>query len=468
MARNVYMTAGKKRLIDFMTDNKDRHFSVDEIAEELPGVGKSSVYRMVSKLHQEGVLRRFETDGMSSFVYQYVEQDEACEHHFHLKCADCGRIIHMECDELEKVKNHIEAEHGFSIGVKNSMIYGICQDCRSGERSHHRKGCKCSACKCIVSVIMVMVLLFSLLLSGCTGGVSSENDGKLKIVTTIFPQYDFVREIMGEEIINDPDSNAEVSMLIKPGAESHTFMPSTEDMLKIEQCDILICVGGETDAWVDEEILPSVDMSKKKVLYLTDMVELLCAESEHDHEEHEHGHDSDVDDHVWTSPENAKIIVNEIATVMSDVDKDNAETYKVNAEAYCSELEALSDDFEEMIGNAPRKKIVIGDRFPFLYFAKEYGLDYIAAFKGCSSSSEPTLSVVNDLVTEVKNSNLPVVFAIEFSNGKTADGICNATGAKRLLLHSCHNVTTKEFEEGEGYLSLMRQNLENLREALYE
>jgi zinc transport system substrate-binding protein len=103
-----------------------------------------------------------------------------------------------------------------------------------------------------------------------------------------------------------------------------------------------------------------------------------------------------------------------------------------------------------------------------LYFAEEYGLDYLAAFKGCSSSSEPTLSVVNDLVTEVKNSNLPVVFAIEFSNGKTADAICNATGAKRLLLHSCHNVTVEEFEEGQGYLSLMRQNLENLREALYE
>ncbi|MBQ8026944.1 MAG: transcriptional repressor, partial [Clostridia bacterium] len=269
MARNVYMTAGKKRLIEFMTENKDRHFSVDEIAEELPGVGKSSVYRMVSKLHQEGVLRRFETEGMSSFVYQFVEQNEACEHHFHLKCADCGKIIHMECHELEKVKKHIEAEHGFSIGVKNSMIYGICQDCRSGESRHHRKGCKCSACKCVVSVVMVLVLLFSLLLSGCTGGVAAENDGKLKIVTTIFPQYDFVREILGEEIINDPDSNAEVSLLIKPGAESHTFMPSTEDMLKIEQCDLLICVGGETDSWVDEEILPSVDMSKKKVLYLT-------------------------------------------------------------------------------------------------------------------------------------------------------------------------------------------------------
>lgn len=136
MSRNVYITSGKKQLIDFLMQNKDRHYTVDEIAEELPAVGKSSVYRIVGKLHQDGTLRRFETEGSSSFVYQYVESSEACENHFHLKCVDCGRIIHMECDRLNSIKQHIRSEHGFIIGTKNSIIYGQCVDCSS-------KQCKC-------------------------------------------------------------------------------------------------------------------------------------------------------------------------------------------------------------------------------------------------------------------------------------------------------------------------------------
>jgi len=130
MARSVYMTSGKKKLIDFMRENRDRHFTVDEIAEELPEIGKSSIYRIVAKLHGDGVLRRFETEGVGSFVYQYVEHSAACEHHFHLKCENCGRILHMECRELDKVKSHIEEEHGFIIGKGNAIIYGLCAACR--------------------------------------------------------------------------------------------------------------------------------------------------------------------------------------------------------------------------------------------------------------------------------------------------------------------------------------------------
>jgi Fur family ferric uptake transcriptional regulator len=140
MARSVYMTAGTKQIIDFMVENRNKHFCVDEIAAALPDTAKSSVYRIVAKLHSEGLLRRFETEGMSSFVYQYIEQTEDCAHHFHLKCEQCGRIIHMECSELEKTRNHIAAEHGFIIGTGNSIIYGVCSECRGdkgGLKCHH-------------------------------------------------------------------------------------------------------------------------------------------------------------------------------------------------------------------------------------------------------------------------------------------------------------------------------------------
>lgn len=310
-----------------------------------------------------------------------------------------------------------------------------------------------------VATLLVLVSALGILsFSSCkTEKIDCGEDGVLDIVTTIFPQYDFVREIAGDVPCN-------ITMLITPGAESHTFMPTVEDMVLIEQCDLFICAGGEIDSWVDSEILPAIDMSEKKILYLTDMVELICSDSQHHEHEHEEGEDYDA--HVWTSPVNARRIAEELCTAMCELDPDNAESYKANKEAFCGELTKLDNDFAALAKNERKKTIVVGDRFPFLYLAEEYGFSYVAAFEGCSSSSEPTLSVINELVTTVKENESSVVFCIEFSNGKTADAICAATGAERRLLHSCHNVTREEFEAGEGYISLMRKNLENLEEAL--
>ncbi len=325
---------------------------------------------------------------------------------------------------------------------------------------------------CLITTVLLVLMLitFSSCIRTEKQGDSASNDGKLNIVTTIFPQYDFVREIAGLSSAADGEGLCNVSMLVKPGAESHTFMPSVEDLVKIEQCDLMICVGGDTDSWVDSEILPAIDMSGKKVLYLTEMTETVCLESEHSHEhtDDEANCHGETDDHVWTSPVNAKLITKQICDAMCELDSKNEAVYRKNAENYCKKLDSLDTAFKELIVNAPQNTVVIGDRFPFAYFAKEYGLEYYAAFKGCSSSSEPTLSVINELVEVVKDNQITAVFTIEFSNGKTAEAICKETGAKRLTLHSCHNVTKQELESNEGYYSLMQKNLENLREALYE
>lgn len=314
----------------------------------------------------------------------------------------------------------------------------------------------------------VIILVIVSCAAGC-GAAQKNSDGaeKLKIVTTIFPQYDFARAIAGDSGLCD------ITMLITPGAESHSFQPSVSDMLKIEQCDILICAGGDIDSWVQREIMPSIDMSGKTVLYMKDMVEgILCApESNHGHSGDDEDHDehgAGTDDHVWTSLANAKTIVENICDAMCSADGKNEALYLKNAEAYINQLGELDREFKNMFDGATRKTIVVGDRFPFVYFAEEYGLAYKAAFSGCSSSSEPALSTINELVNVVNENHIPVVFCIEFSDGKTADAICKATGARRLVLHSCHNVSKEDFENGITYIELMRQNFDNITEAVYE
>lgn len=319
--------------------------------------------------------------------------------------------------------------------------------------------------------ICSLIILCAVFLLGCNSANTEKNEDKLSIVTTIFPQYDFVREIAGD--------NVNLTMLLKPGSESHSYEPTPKDIITIQNCDVFIYVGGESESWA-EDILDSLDTEKIKIISLLDCVDVVeeviveGMEHNHDHahveqDEHEqdkHAKEVEYDEHVWTSPKNAIKIVNRINDTLCSLDEKNKDIYNKNTMDYITKLEELDSLLRNITDNSSRKTLVFGDRFPFRYLADEYGLEYYAAFPGCSTETEASVATVAFLIDKVKNDNIPVVFNIELSNGKMADTICEATNAKKLLLHSCHNITKKDFEAGIGYLDLMKANANNLREAL--
>lgn len=310
--------------------------------------------------------------------------------------------------------------------------------------------------------MLIGLIICFLLGSGCHAAVdSAETNQKIKVIATIFPQYDFIREIAGDRV--------ELSMLIKPGVEYHSYEPSPQDIISIQECDLFIYVGGESDAWVDA-ILESAPSAKRTDVALMDLVELE-QEAEHDHEaenEHDSPEEHDYDEHVWTSPVNVMTIVSELSDTLCKIDADNQTYYQDNARAYLQKLEELDAQFREATEQAKRNKLIFGDRFPLTYFVKEYGLEYSAAFPGCASETEPSAAVVAQLVREIVQEDIPVVFYIEMSNHQLADMLAEQTGAKAELFYTCHNVSIDDFEAGKCYLDLMGSNVERLREALNE
>lgn len=317
--------------------------------------------------------------------------------------------------------------------------------------------------KSIKRLMALITAFICLTFSGCTFDNMNTvtSDDKLKVVATIFPAYDFAREIS--------NGTADVSMLLKPGTESHSYEPSPHDIIKIKNCDVFIYTGGESDVWVDQ-ILNSVDNPDLKIIKMMDCVNTVEEETvegmqaPHEHEE-ESEHDFEYDEHVWTSPQNAIQITEKIAEVMSACDIKNSVEYLENSKNYIEELKKLDNDFKSITANAANKIMIFGDRFPFRYFADAYGIEYRAAFPGCSSEAEPSAGTIAYLIDKVREENIRYVFYIEFSNKKIATAIEEETGAKPLLFHSCHNVTADELEDGATYLKLMRNNVLNLEEA---
>ena len=313
-----------------------------------------------------------------------------------------------------------------------------------------------------LAMILALCVLFLTALP-----VYAEDVPKLNVVTTIFPPYDFVRQIAGDAV--------ELTILLPPGTESHSFEPRPQDILRIQNADVFIYVGGQTDVWVDR-ILNSMDVSNIALLPMLSMVDAVEEEivegmehsDDHDEEDHDDDHDEiELDEHVWTSPENAKLIVNVIVETLSALDSRNADTYRANADAYIDELDALDAAFQAVVDRSARTTVLFGDRFPFRYMANAYGLTYYAAFPGCATETEASAATIATLIDKVRAEKIPVVFSIEFSNGKIADVICESTGAVRLEMHSCHNLSKTDFDTGLGYLELMYRNVEALKEALW-
>jgi len=303
--------------------------------------------------------------------------------------------------------------------------------------------------------ILIMITLVAVLfgVTGCKrerNAVTRKIDNKINVTVTIFPPYDFVRQIAGDRV--------HLSMLLPPGAEPHSFEPSPKDIITIQNSDVFLYIGGETDIWVDR-ILQSMNTDNMKILALMDAVNVVMEE---DHED-----ETAYDAHIWTSPRNAILIVSAITELLCEADAANAAVYRENAAAYIEELVQLDAAFSEIVDGAQRKTIVFADRFPFRYFADAYGLSCFAAFPACSTETEPSAATVAFLINKIRAEKIPVVFHIELSNERMADTISGETGAKKLLLHSGHNVTKRDFDAGLDYLTLMRQNVVNLQEALY-
>lgn len=314
-----------------------------------------------------------------------------------------------------------------------------------------------------LAVFLLLGLLVMLCACGAQPGRQQPESGKLKVVTTIFPPYDFARQLGGDLV--------EVTMLAAPGTEAHDFVPTLTDINAIAQCDLFLYVGGTTDAWA-EDALASLGEAAPRSLAMCGLVQTVEEQPlegmQAEHEDHDHDHEEEMDEHVWTSPRNAIALCRGIAEAMQELDPDNRAVYATGCERYCARLEALDQAFADVMAGSVRRTVVFADRFPFRYLADELGLNCYAAFAGCSSDTEPSLATIAFLTEKVQSEQLPVVFYIEFSDQTLADTICAATGAQKLLLHSCHNVSPEDFAAGVTYLDLMNRNVENLKTAVQD
>ena len=331
--------------------------------------------------------------------------------------------------------------------------------------------------KKIITLMLVAVLAVCAL-SGCGTSKSGEdkNDKKIKIVTTIFPEYDWVMQILG-----DKADKADVTMLLDKGVDLHSYQPSTADIAKISEADVFIYVGGESDEWV-EDVLKEAKNKKLKVINLMDVMGDKAKEEEVKEgmqpEEEEHAEEAkdgkeeeevEYDEHVWLSLKNAKIFTKKIADVLSEVDKDDAKTYQANYESYAKKLDDLDKKYADAVASAKNKTLVFGDRFPFRYLVNDYGLDYYAAFVGCSAESEASFETVTFLAKKIDELGLGNVLTIEGKNHKIAKTVVDNTknkDQKVLTMDSMQSTTSKDVKNGATYLGIMEKNLEVLKEAL--
>lgn len=319
------------------------------------------------------------------------------------------------------------------------------------------------------------VLLLLLCLTGCGVRETKQEGDRLQVVTTVFPYYDFTRQIAGEEV--------ELTMVVPAGMDSHSFEPTPADMRLIQNADVLICNGGAMEHWLSE-VLEAIDTSEMTVVTMMDYVDTVeeemveGMEEGHGHGDHEHeafeldedGHREEIeyDEHIWTSPVNAMKMTEVICDVLSEADPIHKAIYKDREEAYQKELQDIDEGFRQVSENRKRSMIIVGDKFPFRYLAEEYRLDYRAAFSGCSTDTEPSARTIAYLIDKVREKQIPAVYYLELSSHRVAEIIGEETGAQPLLLHSCHNVTRAQFDGGITYAELMRQNVENLRKGLDE
>lgn len=299
---------------------------------------------------------------------------------------------------------------------------------------------------------IALVFGITLLFTGCSH-TKGESE-KLKVVTTIFPAYDFARTVFGD--------TAEITLLLKPGSESHSYDPSAKDIVKINDCDLFIYNGGESDAWVDG-LLKSAD--EVNTLRMMDAVEVI-PESEDGIMEGESGEADEYDEHIWTSPRNAALILQGVENEAEKLAPENSAVYKSRAENFVNSINELDERFQKLLDDEERY-FIFADRFPLLYFFRDYGLNYYAAFPGCGSETEPSAQTVAFLADKLKDDDVvKTVFYIELSNHKLADTLAEESSLSTSEFHTCHNISADDYAAGETYLSLMERNYFTIKNAL--
>ena len=321
--------------------------------------------------------------------------------------------------------------------------------------------------KRFILIFAVAVLAFGCLTACGKGGKS--DDGKLKIVATIFPEYDWVRCILG-----DNPAGAEITLMLDSGVDLHSFQPTAEDILKIANCDVFIYVGGDSDSWVEDALRNAVNKNRVVINLLETLgdrgkVEELVEGMECETEEDEEEEGPEYDEHVWLSLKNAAYLVDKIAKAICKVDMDNAVVYTENAKAYVEKLNALDASYKAAVDAASVKTLLFGDRFPFRYLTDDYDLKYYAAFVGCSAETEASFETIAFLAKKVDECSLKAVMTIEGTDRRIAETIVQNTASKDqkiLTLDSMQSVTSADVKKGVSYLSIMESNLAVLKEAL--
>ena len=332
-----------------------------------------------------------------------------------------------------------------------------------------------------ITALLLALFMLVAALAGCGKQNDTNQTDKLSIVTTIFPEYDWVREILGEKA-----DNAEITMLLDNGVDLHSYQPTADDIVKISDCDLFIYVGGESDEWVEDALRNAANRNMKVINLLEvlgdsvkteEIVEGMQEEEyehedaeEHEHEDaEEHEHEEEADEHVWLSLKNAKMLVRVISKALQELDPDSKDIYAANADAYVKKLSALDAEYQTAVDAASNKTILFGDRFPFRYLVDDYGLRYYAAFVGCSAETEAGFETISFLAKRVDEWKLPCVLTIEGAQHKIAETIVRNTTAKNqrvLTMDSMQSTTSKDVKNGTTYLSVMEKNLSVLKEAL--
>lgn len=309
--------------------------------------------------------------------------------------------------------------------------------------------------------LITIIIIFSLIILGISNLNNKKDDNeKIKIVATLFPQYDFAKQIGGNKV--------DVTLLLTPGTETHTYEPTPQDIINVNNSDLFIYTGAYMEPWSDK-IASSID-SDTVILDSSKNINLIPSEhseEDEDHEEHEsESHHHEYDPHIWLNPQNAIGMVNNITDELCNIDPENTSYYKENAKNYIVQLNLLDTDIENKIKKSSKNKIAFGGTFAYMYFIKRYNLEYISAYESCGEDTEPSASNVKKVIDYMKQNDIHVIFYQELSSGKIADAIAAETGATKLVFHTIHNASQKEINNGETYISLMKKNLENLEKAL--
>lgn len=302
--------------------------------------------------------------------------------------------------------------------------------------------------KKIISIFLLFVVTFAF----CSCGEVERSTGKISVVTTIFPYYDFARSVS--------KGTCDVDMLLKPGSDVHSFEPTPSDILKIRNADLFIYNGGESDEWVDSILESLGDTDKPVVMKMTDYVKPLTEMDADHHAEYEE------DEHIWTSLDNAKTLVSKISDEVSKLDQKHKTVYNINGLDYIEKISKVQSEIENTVNSSESKKIVVGDRFPLLYFATEFSLDWECAFPGCSTETEPSLDRLSKLTDTIEKDKIKTILKLEMSENKVADTLADETNTKVRTFYSAESVSKEEFANNVTYVDLMERNNNALKEAL--